>query len=161
MAALTASSSAHGDELQRALARIEQLEKDAVRIEQLEKDVVKHLHSNGGEQCIPGVQDLFRSARDEGGGNAKLVVESKPQRTAKKSKSKTWGFSSFFGVGTPEGSAGANQSTFGVGTPKGVSARKLCPLVYGTTAKDVKLNPIYLEPLKAKGRPPHGLTSQR
>ena len=114
MAALTASSSAHGDELQRALARIEQLE----------KDVVKHLHSNGGEQCIPGVQDLFRSARDEGGG-------------------------------------GANQSSFGVGTPKGVSARKLCPLVYGTTAKDVKLNPIYLEPLKAKGRPPHVLTSQR
>ena len=145
MAALTARSSAHGDELQRALARIEQLEKDAVRIEQLENDVVKHLHSNGGEQCIPGVQDLFRSARDEGGGNAKLVVESKPQRTAKKSKSKTWGFSSFFGVGTP----------------KGVSARELCPLVYGTTAKDVKLNPIYLEPLKAKGRPPHVLTSQR
>ena len=123
MAALTASSSAHGDELQRALARIEQLEKDAVRIEQLEKDVVKHLHSNGGEQCIPGVQDLFRSARGEG-------------------------------------SAEANQSTFGVGTPKGVSARELCPLVYGTTAKDVKLNPIYLEPLKAKGRPPHALTSQ-
>ena len=102
------------DEIQRALARIEQLE----------KDVVKHLHSNGGEQCIPGVQDLFRSARGEG-------------------------------------SAEANQSTFGVGTPKGVSARELCPLVYGTTAKDVKLNPIYLEPLKAKGRPPHALTSQR
>ena len=115
MAALTASSSAHGGELQRALARIEQLEKDAVRIEQLEKDVVKHLHSNGGEQCIPGVQDLFRSAREEGGG-------------------------------------GSNQSFFGVSTPKGVSARELCPLVYGTTAKDVKLNPIYLEPLKAKGR---------
>ena len=110
MAALTASSSAHGDELQRALARIEQLE----------KDVVKHLHSNGGEQCIPGVQDLFRSARDKG-------------------------------------ADGSNQSFFGVGTPKGVSARKLCPLVYGTTAKDVKLNPIYLEPLKAKGRQPHAL----